>query len=198
MLYFANPITRVPAVGQAMRDGIIGFIDTPAQGNKRPAGLHWCADNGCYSDRFNEARWWRFLELNAHDTDKCWFATAPDVVGNARATLKRSAPWLLKIRALGYPVAFVGQDGQENLPVPWDDFDVLFIGGTTDWKLGPGPRELCIQAHSRGKKIHLGRVNSKKRYDYGYDVLGAHSCDGTFLVFSPVKNLPRMLRWFRP
>ncbi len=40
MLYFANPCT--PGVVAAMLDGKIGYIDTPAQGNRRPAGVTWC------------------------------------------------------------------------------------------------------------------------------------------------------------
>jgi hypothetical protein len=105
----------------AMHDGTIAYIDTPAQGNKRPPGVLWCADNGAFSDNFDEAKWWRFLTANAHAADSCAFAVAPDVVGDAAATLARSAEWLPRIRALGYPAAFVAQDGLEALEVPWDD-----------------------------------------------------------------------------
>jgi hypothetical protein len=104
-------------------------FDTPAQGNKRPDGVVWCADNGAYSDKWEETKWWAWLVKNAPYAESCLFATAPDVVGDAEATIERSRPWLPKIRALGYKVAFAAQDGQENLPVPWDEFDVLFLGG---------------------------------------------------------------------
>src|SRR5690242_10191187 len=106
-----------------MQAGDLGYIDTPAQGNKRPAGVTWCADNGAFSDKFDEGKWWRFLTANAYAAADCLFAVAPDVVGDAVATIERSLPWLPKIRALGYPAAFVAQDGQESLPVPWDEFD---------------------------------------------------------------------------
>lgn len=194
MLYFVNPTS---AAVHEMRAGRLGFIDTPLQGNRRPAGVVWCGDNGCFNHKkFSEARWIRFLEKNVHDTANCVFATAPDVVGDAAATLERSRPWLPKIRSLGYLAAFVAQDGQENLPVPWEEFDVLFIGGAKkhpEWKLSPAARHLAVEAKRRGKQVHCGRINSGLRYRYweGY----ADTCDGTYLTFGPDKNLPNLLRW---
>jgi hypothetical protein len=179
-----------------MHAGTIGYIDTPAQGNKRPAGVKWCADNGCFSDKFDERKWWQFLVDNAHDAPTCLFAVAPDVVGDAAATLARSMPWLPKIRALGYPAALVAQDGLEDLDVPWDEFDCLFIGGTTEWKLGPHARRLVAEARHHGKWVHMGRVNSERRYRYAHS-LGCDSADGTFLTFGPDKNLPRLKTWLR-
>ena len=68
-----------------MAHGAIGFIDTPKQGNRRPSGVLWCADNGCFSERWEPEEWWRFLVANASDASSCLFATAPDVVGDAAA-----------------------------------------------------------------------------------------------------------------
>jgi hypothetical protein len=116
------------------------------------------------------------------------------VVGDAAATLARSLPWLPRIRSLGLPAAFVAQDGQESLPMPWDEFDVLFIGGTTEFKLGPGARALIDEAVGRGIPVHMGRVNSRKRLAYAY-VAGCASVDGTYLKFGPDINLGRLLRW---
>lgn len=195
MMYFANPCGD--AVVRAMVEGKLGFIDTPAQGNRRPPGVTWCADNGCFSSRFDERRWWAFLERHAHEATTCRFATAPDVVGDAAATAARSRPWLPKIRALGYPVAFVAQDGLEHLRTPWDEFDALFIGGSTDWKLGREAATLTAQAKARGKWVHMGRVNSRKRFDYAR-AIGCDSVDGTYLVFGPQVNLPKLLGWFGP
>jgi len=194
LLYLANPCG--PDVVAAMHAGTIGYIDTPAQGNKRPAGVKWCADNGAFSDKFDEVKWWKFLTDNAADAGTCLFAVAPDVVGDAEATLTRSLPWLPKIRALGYPAAFVAQDGLEHLDVPWDEFDCLFIGGTTEWKLGAAARTLIHEARHRGKWVHMGRVNSEKRYRYAH-ALGCDSADGTFLTFGPDVNLPRLKTWLR-
>lgn len=191
MLYLANPTGS--ATVSAMREGRIGFIDTPAQGNKRPVGVVWCADNGCFGKGYpGDDAWLGWLA--GMDPTGCLFATAPDVVGDAAATLARSAPFLPKIRALGYPAAFVAQDGLESLDVPWGDFDVLFVGGTTAWKMGAHARALIANAKSRGKHVHMGRVNSQRRYAYARH-LGCDSVDGTFLVFGPDVNLPKLLAW---
>jgi len=190
-LYMANPCGLALPL---MQDGRLGYIDTPAQGNKRPRGVTWCADNGAFSDRFNEAKWWRFLVANASDAGSCLLAVAPDVMGDAKATHLRSMPWLERIRGLGYPVAYVGQDGLENRIVPWYDFDALFIGGSTDWKLGDAARDLVAEAKRLGKWVHMGRVNSRKRYDYAHSI-GCDSVDGTYLTYGPAVNLPKLLSW---
>lgn len=193
VLYFANP--SGPRVRDAMSARTIGFIDTPAQGNKRSLGVTWCADNGCFGKGYpGDEKWLAWLTKHAVDAGTCSFATAPDVVGDAAATLDRSAPWLSRIRELGYPAALVGQDGLEDLEVPWDTFDVFFIGGTTEWKLGAAVRRLVHEAKSRGKKVHMGRVNSYRRYRYA-EAIGCDSVDGTFLAFGPDVNLPKLLRW---
>ncbi len=220
-LYFANPCG--PAVAQAMQAGELGFIDTPAQGNKRPAGVFWCADNGCFGKGWpGEDAWLRWLDKHS-ERELCAFATAPDVVGDAAGTLQRSLPYLPQIRQLGYPAALVAQNGLEHLTVPWDDFDVLFIGGSpecrpcayvrpigefqrkhcphcnrklAEWKLGIHAAHLVIEARRHGKWVHMGRVNSRRRYRYA-SVMGCDSADGTYLVHGATKNLPTLLSWVR-
>lgn len=150
-------------------------------------------DNGCFAAKSyvgDEAylAWLDTLPRTA------LFATAPDVVGDAAATLERSAPMMARIRELGFAVAFVAQDGLENLEVPWDDFDVLFIGGSTDWKLSPAAKQLSDEAHARGKRVHMGRVNSGKRLRLA-DLWRIETADGTFLAFGPSANLPRLTGW---
>jgi len=192
VLFYGNP-TGNAAVHAAIQRGDIGFIDTPKQRNHRPPGVRWCADNGCFGNGFDPDQWWAWLEANAGDP-LCAFATAPDVVGDARATLHRSLPWLPRIRDLGYRAAFVAQDGSERRAdaPPWPILDVLFIGGTTAWKLGAHARKLVAEAHARGKHVHMGRVNTAKRYRYAH-AIGCHSCDGTALTFGPDRNLPIIL-----
>lgn len=211
MLYLANPCG--PAVIAAMSRGEIGLIDTPGQnqpmrvGQAHATGVAWCADNSCFGKSYpGDEAWWAWLNSKAEHVGSCLFATAPDVVGDAQATLERSLPWLPKIRSLGYPAAFVAQDGLERRsviddPKWWDTFDVLFIGGSTEWKLGPAARELAAAAKHYGKRVHVGRVNSEKRFRYAsapYPFgLGADSADGTFLTFGPDQNLPRLQTWLR-
>ena len=193
MIYFANPSTE--AIRERMRAGELAWIATPFQGNVRPRGIRWCADNGCFNDKkFSYDKWWAWLERHAVDSADCVFATAPDVLEDHAATLERSRPWLKRIRQLSYPAAFVAQDGAQIETIPWDEFDVLFIGGSTDWKLGPEARALIAYAKSLGMWVHCGRVNSGRRYRL-MATLGVDSADGTFLVRAPDINLPRMQRW---
>ena len=195
MLYFANPCT--PQVVDAMCDGLIGYIDTPRQGNRRPAGVRWCADNGRFGRGWPGLNAWHaWLVNNADDAPRCEFATAPDVVGDAEATLAESIPWLPEIRRLGYPAALVAQDGLTDATTPWSDLDVLFLGGTTAWKLGPQARRLASIARGRGKRVHMGRVNSERRYRYA-SAIGCTSADGTYLTYGPNRNLPDVLAWSR-
>jgi hypothetical protein len=186
-----------------MRAGLLGMIDTPAQGNKRPdGGVTWCADNGCGPGRAGrpgkgypgDARFLGWLAQRADAADSCLFAVAPDVVADAEATAARSAPFLPTIRRLGFPAALVAQDGLEHLTVPWDDIDALFIGGSTDWKLGPHAHRLAREAKNRGKWVHMGRVNSARRYAIA-ELMGCDSADGTYLTYGPDKNLPNVLTW---
>jgi hypothetical protein len=200
VLYFANPCGDASVA--AMAAGRIGLIDTPRQYKRtetdqaREAGAIWCADNGCFSNRWNEQHWWRWLTrpVQLQHRDTCAFAVAPDVVADAAATLTRSTPWLPEIRALGYPVAYVAQDGIEGAPPPWELLDVLFIGGTDEFKLGAPARALVTEAKVRGKRVHLGRCNSRKRWLYA-EAIGCDSADGTFLTYGPDTNLPRMFAW---
>lgn len=195
MLYLANASS--PRVREAMLAGLIGMMCTPAE-RRSPAGVPvWAADNGCFGKGYpGDAAWVAWLRKHAAHASRCLFATAPDVVGDAVATLARSEPWLPVIRQLGYPAALVAQDGLESLDVPWDAFDVLFVGGSTEWKLGDAARALCLEARARGKRVHVGRVNGWRRWQIADVMAGPDgSCDGTKLAFGPDANLPYVLSW---
>lgn len=196
MWYLANPST--PKVRDAMQAGHLGMIATPAQGNALMLGVTWAADNGVFGGHYLGDE--EYLAWLAHwplwAAHSCLFAVAPDVVGDAAATLERSAPMLPRIREYGIPAALAAQNGLEDLTVPWDDFDVLFIGGDTAWKIGPAARALIAEARVRGKRVHMGRVNSHRRLRYAA-AIGCHSVDGTYLAFGPDVNLPKLLGWLR-
>lgn len=197
MLWMGNPSKTDGPITAAMRDGLIGCIVTPKQGNAVPDGSLWCADNGCFSKGYpGDEAWITWLRDLPWPREQCLFAVAPDVVGDAEATLTRSAPWLPEIRATGYRAAFVSQDGLTPETTPWDEFDAMFIGGTDRWKLGLPAALLGREAKRRGKWLHMGRVNSSRRLQYA-KWIGCDSADGTFLTFGPDVNLAKMLRWTR-
>jgi len=191
MLYLATAST--PLVRDAMRRGLLGQMVTPAEGKMPLPGVTFAADNGCFGKGYpGDERWLAWLDRQPRTS--CIFAVAPDVIGDAVATAARSGPYLPTIRSMGFPAAYVAQDGQERFSPPWDEFDVLFIGGTTSWKLDIQARRLTTQAIRRGKHVHMGRVNSLRRHRYA-DAIGCKSVDGTYLIWGPDVNLPIALGW---
>jgi hypothetical protein len=194
MIYLSGVST--PGLRARLPHRSLGLMWTPAAYTDRQhvRGAAYAADNGCFTlgERFDPAVWLRWLA--GLDRTGCLFAVAPDVVCDAAATLTRSRPYFPELRALGYPVAYALQNGQEHLPVPWADIDAVFIGGDTDWKLSGHAARLAYAAKDHGKWVHMGRVNSHRRLVRAA-VMGCDSADGTFLRFAPSTNLPRMLGW---
>lgn len=148
-----------PAIVPLLDTGLVGLMNTPASRYAMQPGWVWAADNGCFSGSFDEHKWFTWLADQAPFAQSCRFAVAPDVPFDHAASKKRSQPWLARIRALGFPVAWCAQNGATIDDVPWDDFDVLFIAGDTDWKLGPAAQSLAFYAKGVGKRVHMGRVN---------------------------------------
>jgi hypothetical protein len=121
------------------------------------------------------------------------WVSAPDVVADARATVARFQMWAPVLQHYRLPIAFVAQDGQAALPVPWDEIACVFIGGSTTWKVGPHAEALIQEAHRKGKWVHVGRVNTLKRM-WWFSSLPVDSIDGTCFSKWPDKFIPWMLR----
>jgi hypothetical protein len=186
-----------PRVREAITAGLLGMMASPACGHRVHPGWDWCADNSVFGGHYpGDEPYLRWLRHRGDHIGRCAFATAPDVVADAAATLRRSLPMLPRIRGLGYPVALVAQDGLEHLRVPWASIDALFVGGSTAWKLGPAAARIVAEARDRGLYAHLGRVNSLRRLRYAHTI-GCHSVDGTYLTYGPDRNLPTLLGWLR-
>jgi hypothetical protein len=196
VIYFANSCTN-PRIIAAMQAGLLGMIATPAQDNPVPRGVTWCADNGSFGKGWpGDEKFLEFLREHAGIADRCKFAVAPDVPYDMLATLKRSAPWLGRIRSLGYPVALAVQDGALPEDIPWQDIDAVFLGGSTEWKDSDAAGRIAVAAAEYGKWRHGGRVNTYARLRL-MTFFGCDSADGTFLTFGPDKNLARLLRYLR-
>jgi hypothetical protein len=177
-----------------LRHPMLGFMNTPQMGNEMPVDVAWGADNGRFSnpDGYTDDGYLGWLR--EQPVNRCLFAVAPDVLGDHRATIELSLPLLPRLRDLGYPAAFVAQDGWSEHDTPWSEFDVLFIGGTDKFKLGRGG-EAVASARRKGKRAHYGRANSYSRLRLAV-ALGCETADGTFLKHAPDINEIRMLRWF--
>lgn len=135
----------------------------------------WAIDNGGFK-RLDIPAFDALLKREAHHRDKCLFVAAPDIVGSAQRTLELFERWLPRLT--GWPVALVCQDGQEGLPIPWDDIAAVFIGGSTIWKCSAHVEQIIRTAKLLGKHVHAGRVNDPQRWLH-FERLEVDSCDGT-------------------
>jgi hypothetical protein len=179
---------------QPIRHHRLGWMMTPDMGNRIPEEGPLGADNARFNNpaRYSDDRYERFLlEM---PLDRTLFAVAPDVVGNHAATLELSLPMLRRIREMGHQTAFVAQNGWNDGTTPWDLIDVIFVGGDDDFKYMGGV-EAVRAARRRGKRAHMGRVNSLRRLRHALRI-GCHTADGTFLKFGPDINSVRLLSWF--
>lgn len=157
----------------------VGQLLTPLTRYRlRDPSRPWAIDNGGFS-RFEEKSFLTLLEREEHHKANCLFVVAPDVVGSARRTLEIFDRW--KGRLDGWKLALACQDGQEHLPLPWDEIAAVFIGGSTNWKCSDSAAQIVRAAKILGKWVHIGRVNNAPRWDH-FDKLGADSADGTGLA----------------
>jgi hypothetical protein len=193
MIYYANPSTE--AIRDEMMAGRLGCITTPHQGNLTfPDEWDVIADNGCFSSKWTARHWWAWL---LDQPRRFGFVVCPDVFDpSGRPTHDETVAlwmeWGPRIERHGFTPAFVCQVGAtvDNLP----ESPVVFLGGTTEWKLGPDAWAIAAACRESGVWVHMGRVNSKRRFDTAR-AMGCDSVDGTFLTFGPDANLPRLRRW---
>jgi hypothetical protein len=190
VILLVSGATRYP------RDARVGHLIVPRQWNDpRTLELHpgrWAMDNGAFSG-FDPGAFMRMLEAY-QDHRHALFVTAPDVVGDAAATLKLWPFWSAVITGVDRRPALVAQDGLTPARVPWDELAALFIGGTTAYKESADVRTLCGIAKAKGIWVHWGRVNGKRRYELAMKA-GADSIDGTGFSMYPDTNIPKAATW---
>ena len=156
--------------------------DTPRE------GFLWAADNDAFNG-FDEKRWHAMLE-KCEGVPGCLFAACPDAVGDADETFRLYLKHSRRILTRRLPLGYVAQDGATPEKVPWGGVSALFVGGTTQWKLGREARVLVDAARERGLWVHMGRVNGDSRTDYARDI-GCDSIDGTSVSMFTDTHLPR-------
>ena len=192
MLLFPTANSAIHEISK-QSPGHYGFLVQPGVRGVRTCiqqGLPWAADNGAFA-KFREEAYLRMLENHLPWKDTCLFAVAPDVLANHRKTLELWTNWHPCVRSMDYPVAFVAQDGCDK--VPWKELDVLFIGGTNEFK-----DRLAVpiirEAQEQGVWTHVGRVNGRRRVRYCLE-LGVQSIDGTGFAIEPDGRLREYHRW---
>lgn len=152
----------------------------------------WAADNGCFAATWEPGKWLDYLDRYQYAPGNL-FAVVPDVVGDADATLARWGEWLPEVTGRGYRPAFVIQNGETGVGVPWSGLGAVFIGGDDAYKLGSDAYRITQMAKARDVHVHMGRVNSLRRLRLA-DRWGCDTVDGTFLAFGPDVNTPRLCR----
>jgi len=194
-MYFTPPSTASVRDAITTLPGLYGAITTPRQGNRIESGWAWIADTGCFGNGYPGDREWLEWLDGKPDKHNCLFATAPDVICDAKATLKRSAPMLPVIRELGCQPAFVIQNGITPGLVPWDERPVIFIGGDDEFKTSREARRIVDMALADELEAHMGRVNTKGRL-LDAARMGCSTADGRTLALFPA-SLGPVTRWLR-
>jgi len=154
---------------------VCGQLLTPLTRYSLAAGAHFAIDNGAFTC-FRQDHFEALLKREGRNKDRCLFVACPDVVGSGRRTLE-----LFRHRdrfIQGWKVALVAQNGIEDLDIPWSELDCLFIGGIDPFKESRATADLVKTAKILGKHVHVGRVNTKKRFKRFLE-LGADTCDGS-------------------
>jgi hypothetical protein len=172
-------------------DYFLGQLQTPLTGYKTWDGI-FAIDNGAFS-KFEKVKFASLLAKNAEKAKNCLFVVCPDIVCDARRTLEL---WAYRNQFIpkeyAYKLAFVAQDGQENLSIPWDELDCLFLGGGDPWKDSKQAQSIVKTALMLGKHTHIGRVNTASRFKL-YADLGADTCDGSGIIRFSEAMLPKFL-----
>lgn len=153
----------------------IGHLFSPSYWRPPRPGVPYVLDNDAFGawrkgTAWNESAWLAMLDKAARTFAPLW-ALVPDVVANREATLANWARYRDVVAQRGWPCAFAVQDGMTLRDVP-RDADVVFVGGTTEWKWSTVAM-WCREF----PRVHVGRVRTTKLRLCEW--LGAESVDGT-------------------
>lgn len=170
-----------------------GFFLTPDAHSLGDWKGRIAVDNGAWSAYQKGEEWSpdRFTPLVDRYGAKSDFVVAPDIVAGGVESLGLSLEWLPRLLRTCPRVLIPVQDGMVPADVEGylDERVGVFVGGTTDWKLG-AMRSFCQLALRRGAWSHIGRVNSVRRINLCLSCR-AGSFDGTS-VSRYAKTLPKL------
>lgn len=145
---------------------------------KTPYALY-ALDNGRFANRganWSEREYLKLLDSAARHSiiarAPAW-VVCPDVVADWKETLREWDRWQKRLRATGWPVAIAVQDGACVADVRALHPNVVFVGGSTRWKISTAAMWCREFPH-----VHIARVNSVARARACWR-LGAASVDGT-------------------
>jgi len=158
--------------------GLMGHLYSP-DGLRVPRQCYpYALDNWAFSAFKRGVPWsaeayLTFCDRYADFDQPPMWAVMPDVVADREGTLYNWQQWSRFMRRrYGWKQAFAVQDGMTERDVP-GTADVIFVGGTMEWKLRTLPSWCRIFG-----RVHAARIN---RVDllWRCDELGCESVDGT-------------------
>ena len=199
MTIYLTGVTNAAIRDYAATEPALGIMVQPRSRllGQVAAYRHHAADNGVFGAYqrgvpFDATAWLRFLDkLPAGGL----FAVVPDVVANHQATRAAWPDYARHVIDRGHRPAFAIQNGCTDLAQVPDDAAAVFIGGDDAYKLGHQAARVAWQARRAGLWVHMGRVNSTRRWLRAL-AMGCDSADGTFLRFgSAAEMIPRLAQW---
>lgn len=163
-------------------DFVAGQLIVPAATRKNWGGV-FGMDNSAFIS-FDNIKFKRMQKNQAAWKDNCLFVTCPDIVGNAKRTMEI---WKHRDRfSVEFRLCLVVQNGMEDMDIPWDETDAIFIGGKDPWKDSAACLDIVKTGVILEKHVHCGRVNQIKRYKT-FAEAGAHTCDGSSIAIHDYK-----------
>jgi hypothetical protein len=180
----------------------LGAMVTPNTGNSLTRicdwGVEYVVDNAAFdAKRFSTKKYLSLLEKVAAAPARPVFVTVPDQAprmgednGHCHGcTLHLFERWFRLLETEGLdrlPLAFVAQNGLEDVgDLPWDLIEAVFIGGDDEFKLGDFVMmDLIPEAKRRGKWVHMGRVNGRRRIRHAV-MADVDSADGSSMSKFP-------------
>lgn len=189
-----------PGGGQTSMYGVITAPNHKGVPLGITQGLPWAGDLGClegpaYVKKISLSAVADWLPVMRPYKAKCLFLAGGDVVENAEATLETYAEFSHYFT--DWPLAYVAQNGAEDLPIP-ADCAAVFIGGDTQWKESMAAVSVIKRAQEMGKHIHIGRINWGRRYRLFAMLAGSEhfTCDGTRVRFDGREKTERAWRGY--
>lgn len=180
------------------RYGNLGLLMSP-DGLRGPwPHLPYALDNGAFgaylrNQEFDSEGYRRALSWTVDKLAHPLWVVVPDVVADAEATFDSWDRWQDEVRGWGFPLAFAVQDGMtpDQVRARGVEADVVFVGGTTDWKEAT-LAEWCAEF----PRVHVGRINGLRGLNLCAEA-GAESCDGTGWFRGRADQLDGLIEFLR-
>ena len=194
MINFVNGSAHHTFDNHGLYTQYAGMLGSPLSANNvliaAQLGMPWALDNGCFKEYDPDGI--KRMLIRYQGVDGCKFAVLPDVVCDHAGTRLLASAWIGTYQLMGYPIAFVLQNGVTPDSVPWDSISAVFIGGDTAFKYSDTVRMLVDDAKQLEKWVHMGRVNSNRRIKYAQSI-GCDSFDGSGFSIAPRSKIKTCL-----